>query len=316
MDYGKLAYLKAEELESRLSAPGRKLPAAAGFAPRTQLTGETELTALRASGAVAIVLKLTLSAAGPVSGRLSAAVNGLVFAETDVAFTGEYTELLIGAAEFSGEAMLSLFPENLSVAVLVRAEVLTVGGDGIGREASDFAVAQNETAVLAAVGRNMSVIGRILSADGTLGAETVLGRGSRFDVCGAADGFILAHNDATGNLWLKKLNNALETTAVLHAGGSVASPAVCVCDGRVWLAYARDGEIRLRTADAGLTKLSASVSAGFGRADGVRFVRGAPRPVAVVSEDGRCRLKFSEPETVLGATLAVTAGFTAEGKDD
>ena len=75
MDYGKLAYLKAEELESRLSAPGRKLPAAAGFAPRTQLTGETELTALRASGAVAIVLKLTLSAAGPVSGRLSAAVN-------------------------------------------------------------------------------------------------------------------------------------------------------------------------------------------------------------------------------------------------
>ena len=49
---------------------------------------------------------------------------------------------------------------------------------------------------------------------------------------------------------------------------------------------------------------------------GIRFVRGAPRPVAVVSEDGRCRLKFSEPETVLGATLAVTAGFTAEGKDD
>ena len=308
MDYGKLAYLKAEELESRLSAPGRKLPAAAGFAPRIQLTGETELAALRASGAVAVVLKLTLSSAAPVSGRLSAAVNGLVFAEAAVAFDGGHTELMIGAAEFTGEAMLSLVPENLSGAVLVRAEVLTVGGDGIGREASDFAVAENETAVLAAVGRDMSVIGRVLSADGTLGRETVLGRGSRFDVCGAADGFILAHNDATGNLWLKKLNNALETTAVLHAG--------CVCDGRVWLAYARDGEIRLRTADAGLTKLSASVAAGFGRADGVRFVRGAPRPVAVVSEDGRCRLKFSEPETVLGATLAVTAGFTAEGKDD
>ncbi len=315
MDYGKLAYLKAEELESRLSAPGRKLPAAAGFAPRIQLTGETELAALRASGAVAVVLKLTLSSAAPVSGRLSAAVNGLVFAEAAVAFDGGHTELMIGAAEFTGEAMLSLVPENLSGAVLVRAEVLTVGGDGIGREASDFAVAENETAVLVAVGRDMSVTGRILAADGTLGAETVLGRGSRFDVCGAPDGFILAHNDATGNLWLKKLNNALEMTAVLHAGGSAASPAVCMYDGRIWLAYARDGEIRLRAADAGLTALSAEVAAGFGRADGVRFVRGAPRPVAVVSEDGRCRLKFSVPETVCAAAFTVTAGFTAEGKD-
>lgn len=315
MDYGKLAYLKAEELESRISVQPRKLPAYAGFAPDVPLRDVVEIAEIKASGAVALVVKLTFSAAGEVSGRITAEIGGAAFSDASVSFSGEKTEVLIGAAEFSGAKTLALRPQNLSGAVLKRAEIVTVGGEGIGREASDFAVAESGTAVLAAYGRNMSVMGCLFSG-GEAVMEKELCRGSRFDVCGCGDGFILAHNDAAGNLWLKKYGSDLGETAVLYACKSAESPAVCSSGGRVFLMYIRDGAAYMRTADEALTRISGETETGFGRADAVKFVRGAPSPTAVVGWQEKCRLKFSQPETVREATMGLTAQFSAEGVDD
>lgn len=314
MDYGKMAYLKAEELEGRISVNTRRLPASASFAPSVPLRAPYRIAEIKGTGGIAVMVKLTLYAATAVDGRIAASLNGVTFADCRVTFTGTHSEVLLGAAELSGGAILALEPSGLAAARLERAEVVTIGGDGVGKEVSDFAVAESGGHVLAVFGRSMSVIGRPI-ADGALGDEHVLGRGNALDACGCPDGYYLVYDDPLGNLWVKRLDATLQETATAYAGRDVTSPAVFADGDGVYLAFVQDGEVYVRTCTADLRFVGEPVAAGFGYADGVAFVRGAPTPMLIVQSRGKCYLKTAESGERTDGTVGFAAACTLEGID-
>lgn len=314
MDYGKMAYLKAEELEGRISVNTRRLPASASFAPSVPLRDSYRIAEIKGTGGIAVMVKLTLYAAAAVDGRIAASLNGVTFADCRVAFTGTHAEVLLGAAELAGGAVLAIEPENLAAARLERAEVVTIGGDGVGKEVSGFAVAESDRGILAVFGRSMSVIGRPVT-DGTLGSERVLGRGNALDACGFEDGYYLVYDDPLGNLWVKRLDADLSETATAYAGRGVTSPAVFADSAGVYLAFVQDGEVYVRTCTTDLRFIGESVATGFGYADGVAFVRGAPTPMLIVQSRGKCYLKTAEAGERTDGTVGFTVNCTLEGKD-
>ena len=88
MDYGKIAYLKTEDIERRLNAitsSNKSGCESCTVNPELDLRqGVYEVTEVSAEGTVTILLKATLRANADVSERLCLLVNGLVAGTSDV----------------------------------------------------------------------------------------------------------------------------------------------------------------------------------------------------------------------------------------
>ena len=309
MDYGKMAYLKTEELEARLLSSRRESVAVpALYRVRSEAeTARMTLLSVRGANAVAVIVKLRFTSGG---GTVHLSIGGLRAASARLR-DGEDSAVMFGA----GRGDVELDVSDLSGGARdIEADILLPeGASGVQESESKLkmAVSGDRYAICRIVGGDVELIG----CDSCFGDRTRLkaGRGKYADVCAAGGGFCLVYGDFSGRLWSVALDARLNVRARSLIGSAPPSFDITAIGDRVYLFFAADGKIKYfsfayplgtRPPDRTLDIKS--------KADRVYAVKGAS-PIALVLSDGE-NLSLLKEETSAAATgsLAITVRGNAE----
>lgn len=307
MDYGKLAYMKAEELEARMRPAVRQGAANAGFTPDAAADG-LRLTEIRVGGSAVLLVKLTLYAPADLAATLELTLDGMTIADAAVSLQKDvrHTEMVMGCVDLSGTGILALRCDDARVTV-ERVEIGLVGDSaGVTREASDFRFARRASG--GAAGLATSQVITVYPVAGGIGTGKTLCRGNSFDLCATPEGYAVLNCDPVGNLWLRTLDEDLTETGAVRVGDALDSPTLTFTDGRLVGAGLIGGSIVVFSA----VENAVTFPVPFGGAvDAVYFVKDAPRPILAVTSGGKVFIKTAADVPMGNETVAVKAQLYA-----
>lgn len=307
MDYGKLAYMRTEELEARITPTPVNDAVAAGFTPDAPLDG-LKLTSLSVGGSAIILIKLVLSASDDVSAAISATFGGLTIADAQISLSrGEKkSELLIGCVNFSGDGEVMLHCDDSRVTAH-RVEVGLVGASArVTREAADFRFAEKGTRGLAAVGTSQVVT--VYPVAKGIGDGCAVCRAPSFDLAATDDGFKLLSVDTAQNLWLYTLDAFGVPQNVERIGDAVESPTLWIHGDDALAAGIIDGQAVVFKP----CPFAARFPVGFDKkADGVFLVKDALTPLVALTSGGKIFLKAALDTNLGRENISVTASIRA-----
>ncbi len=217
MDYGKLAYIKAEEMESRLASLFSSTQTGSAVYSASPLfdftTGEYYLTSTTGNGKVTLFCTATLRGDGETTGKLELKINGLTLVEKEVSLsTGESKEFtLIGIVNLYSPSSVSL--ASNANATLTRTQIL-VSGNGVkasisGANASVDKSNGGKWAIADSKDNNVCV--RLFSEEtGEFSEDYYFGAGSSVSLCKGASGFVLGFCDERANAFVVFLSEELQ----------------------------------------------------------------------------------------------------------
>lgn len=307
MDYGKMAYMKAEELEARIKTPAPSTAASVGFAPDAPAK-DLPLTAVKLSGSAIVLVKTTLYSRESVEATMTLYIDGMAAADATVRLTADvpHTEILMGCVNINGAAALRLDCDDGRV-LAKRVEVGLIGtAAGVTREASDFRLAYSAAGTAAAVASSSVITAYPVTE--AIGEGKSLCRGRAFDLCATDDGYALVNNDLAGNLWLRRLSPALDTLSCVRLCDALDSPTVACFDGRLYVAAVRDGQAYVFNAAENAVRFPVPF---VGTVDSVHFVKNAPRPILAIGSGGKVFLKTAVDRALGGFSVRVTPSIAA-----
>lgn len=304
-DYGRLAYLKAEELEGRISS-APPMPETVKLSARIEqyLSEEAEIGGVYASGTVAAVFKLTLFCAARAEGTVKILADGRICASALVTAEGRVETVLLTSVRTEGERRFSVQGEGLSSVKLISADAVFVGVNASPASyASAVAAVSSAHTAVGAIFGGVAAVKRVYPESGSFSAETELGRAKAFDIKAVAGGFIAALCDRSGNLFGMELDPDLNIKRVTPLGDGGQSVAVHAGENRAVIAVVRGGKIFAASASLNLSGTGTFREVEFPSAvDRVSFsAEGAPAALAIES-GGKCFLKLCEEEKSLRGT--------------
>ncbi len=238
MDYGKLAYLKADELEARInSGTAAKFPPPALY--RTSFkTASGRVRLLEGGGTgTAVIVKVSAKNAGDV--RLY--IGGLRAASARLSGS-DLPAVMFGAGSGDVEMEFSSFEggaKNVDIQLL-----LPVGTAAASGRASELNMARSgEKCLISSVdGGDVKVEMCDGKYENRLGAET--GRGVRADVCAAGSDFCVVYSDVHGLLWSVAVSGELKVLARSLLGEAPENFGITYANKRVYVFFARDGKAK------------------------------------------------------------------------
>lgn len=301
MDYGKMAYLKTEELEAKLGASVKS----SSFSPalyRLRLdeeSGVVTVLEVDKKSETAVIAKVEATSGGGVLhlniGRLRAASGELK--------SGQGSCIMFGAG--SGDIELD-FSDISGGAKIISVELLLPGGAAVKRERKSrlkMAVCGDRYAICRVENGGVELIG----CDSELGDLTryKAGMGTHADVCRAGAGFCLVYADGGGRLWSVALSNRLELVSRSLLGDAVGEFSVTTVGDRVYLFFGSDGKVKYFSfAYPSGTRPDESEIDYAGRVDRADAVKDS-EPIALVLESGG-KLSLLKEETAASANAVFT----------
>lgn len=302
MDYGRLAYLKADELESRLSALSQNTNDGSAVYTVSPLfdftTGEFVLSELAGRGDVVLFCLLELRADGDASGKLRLKLNGLSCAEKTIELkkgeTGEYTLMSVVSLDSSASVTLGFDGD----ATLLRAQLLASGG-GVKMSISGGACSCDKHGSVWAVAdcRDANVRVRLFD-EGTalMGEELYFGSGSSVSICDGSNGFVLCYVDERMNVFAVFMSDELaeQRRVFICENGSDVSVGR-TADGYV-CAVVRDGHVDCYVFDDGTLCSMSTPVANESSAKSVSFVKNSATPVLVITTPDKSYIKTAATE--------------------
>lgn len=323
MDYGKLAYLKADELESRLndSLKASKNSVCTDYTVNPVFDfkcGDYPLSEIRADGSVTLFVRMTVRADSDITGgEVKTLINGLkaggsVFG----AASGNTVELFVMCAiNVSGTASVSLSSDSdctlMSCQLLLSGEGAAISGRG-GDSAADCLDGK-----WALVTSSDDYVNAYLFTEEnfTLANPVYIGTGRRADVAAGKSGFCIAFVDAAKNPFLTLTDPELNVISTVFAGGEAERVAVAACGDGFVFATLSDGKIAVRYVDAHGGMSEPEAVDVTGAPERISFVKAAERPELIVYADKRSYLKCAPFEHGGSDVIDLTAGVTLLGTD-
>lgn len=312
MDYGKLAYLKAEELEQRLLNFGRDeesrslhisatLNGASGYIPIAIVSG---------TGSVGYVAKVY--AAQSVGKKAGISVGGVVSGEAEVNDNGE--AIVIGCAVLGGGETVGLNTD----AEVDRVEIVFCGNASVAARAIEVdAVGLDDTAgiITSSIGKvRLTIADASALNKGVDAAEgKVAGFGTSAAIAAYSDCFIIAYANESGITVAKADKSGLISEIhEIAIEGNITDVAVGRMDSRLVIAYIVDGEIAYGNYDADTGILFGGSRSGI-RADKVMLC--GEENFLIFSAGGKCFLKEFEKTLVAEAKVKMKIGVYANSED-
>lgn len=321
MDYGKLAYMKVEELGARLSNSATEQidegGAYAVIAPYSVLTNGTEipLTEIVGKGRITLVVKVTMRRdAAMAKGILTLKADGKIAAlQSAVGEKGEVTYVLLTSVYSTGLLPLSLACEGNFDAVLIRTEVAALGsGLSLGRRQSDWSADYigDGTKAAAAVVFDESVLVAPVTG-GAIGAFASAGMGHTLDFAAVGTGFNLAYFDDMGNFWGVRYDSDLNELTRNYLGESGEDVSIGTYGEKLVVARLVNGKLYTRITDLEFGGGGDEVETDIGlRADKIRFVRHSNPPILTVFSDGIAYLKIPAAEYSSDKVFSLVSDFS------
>lgn len=301
MDYGKMAYLKAEELEARISTSARR-QSQRFFRARPFQTFNDKKTLLSYSGgAFAVIVTVCINSQG---GRAYLAVGGLRAAENE--FAPGRTERTFMAAS-AGTGRLTLINDTLKNAVLERYEVLFVGDEpDVSEDGGSCALARSGADYALATAADCDV--DVVKCDSRFVKSVTLkaGRGEYADVCACGDGFYIVYGDVYGVLWGVAADSGLNVLSRNFLGENVGKLSVAAYEDFIAVAFVQDGRAKYFTTAFPNGVRSDVLDVEFnGTVQGVKLVKGAAAPALLIESSGKVFLLKAQEEKRGKDTFAV-----------
>lgn len=316
MDYGKLAYIKAEELEARLLAGERRFSsessASLSVQPNALLTEGYTAAYVRAGGRVTVFAAVTVRVdAGQVS-EVVLSVGGHKACSAPICGEiGEWRELLLFCSAYAGgDAEVTVSADGectlMSCRLLVSGSdarlVRTGGSANTDRSGEVWALAECEGDDVRAY--------LFTEENFALSDPVYLGTGMRADVAGGADGFAFAYADDLGQVFVVFAGLDLTVKRRVFVTGGGRDAAIAACENGWLLAVVTDAGIDFFALgeDGGF---SAPMSLISGKnIERVHFVKNCFPPAIVVGERDRSYLVRCEREYGGSAAMGVSGEMT------
>lgn len=318
MDYGKSAYLKAEELEARLNSTakvaGRESSVCRTVRPLAEIGNSPCFVArIKGEGALALFVQATLTDA-PEAGELAVIVGGLKAGAA--AFTpadGRAEAFVMCSAYVDGYA--DVFVSASVPATLRECRVLVYGA---GAETGSFG---GEAAVDGGHGKWALVFSEqndvkaclFTEENFALGDSVYLGTGTMADVAATEQGYLFVYVDGERNLFAVRTDDSLALVSrTLVAQNSEGCAAARYRGGAV-IAGIFGGETRCFVMDGGGgLSLPFTLNTGV-TATRVRFVKNIDPPRIIVSAEAGSFLLSCEEENGGKSALNAAVSLSVSG---
>ncbi len=321
MDYGKLAYLKADELENRLNnslkATERSVCTEYTVSPVFDFkSGEYSVSDIRADGSVTLFMRMTVCADSDITnGEIAVLINGLAAGKSTFGLsTGEKTELFIMCAVYvSGVAAVSL--SSGADCTLLCCQLLISGADAeISGRGGDSAVDIFKDKWALVTSSDDYVNAYLFTEDDfKLENPKYIGTGRHADVAAGKDGFCIAYVDTAANVFIAMTDGELNVLFGRFVDSGAERVAVSAYGAGFVLAELSQGKITVRYVDANGGTSEPSLVDVTGAAERIGFVKSAERPELIVYADGRSYLKCAAVEHGGADTVNVSADIFLEG---
>lgn len=318
MDYGKLAYMKVEDLESRLNVKTEnKAGSVAAFAtyyPVYNLAaGEFPLSALTADGQVNILLKITVRRDKAIKNKkIKLTVNDMIAAAEKVdGIEGESDYIIMANVNVSGSSQLKIQPDEALDCTLIKAQLSVMGGNAIlSRKLNDWNAdfILDGLGVVAMVKEEYIYLCKI--SEGKVGEKLACGRGHILDICAGKNEFYIVYCDDNDNMWGVTYGAELAIKSRRYLGGGAACVAVSFGDSDLTIAYLSGNKLYCRICDnmfGGLTEPQL-IDTGLS-CDNIKFVKHSNSPMLTVTSNGTSYLKLSGDEHKNGDSVTLHGGF-------
>lgn len=296
MDYGKIAYLKVTDLESRqtFAAAGKQISRSYTITPSYSFAGGAfSLVTLSASGDCALIVKARVTVAEGEGGELFLTADGIRLCSQRVV-SGEQNVILIGVAGGYGEACVEIDCD--CACVLDSCEMVAVGEGGEFTRLGGGLAADKCGDVWAAVySENDYVYAYIFSEnDFTSGEKKFMCAGHIADVCKCGDGFAVATADRAGNVRLIVTDCAGNALKEFYVNTEATAIAVCeVESGVVGIVTVANGDVFAAECDIEKNAVTTPTKCDFAlSAKDVRFVKNSSPVMLIVQTDSGCVMRF------------------------
>lgn len=303
MDYGKIAYLKVDELENRLAvSTDSKRVLCGSFTVNPMFDfrrGDCFISDVRAGGGVTIFLRAFVRADESVTdAELSVKINGLKAGYTAFsAAQGETRDcFVICAASIDGTAVVSLSADKLNC-TLVSCQIVISGADAdIARTGGDASADKCGNVWALVFSRDDYVYAcAFTEPDFSDASPVTVGTGSRCDVTATEDGFAVAYVDVCGNTFVDFTDTAMTVKSKQYVGSGAEAVAITRYNDGFALAELLSGKAYCRYVYDGGCSQPFAVDVGE-EVKGVGFVKNALPPVLTISTLNRNLLKNCETE--------------------
>lgn len=314
MDYGQLAYIKAEEIEAYLrnsekNAEKRNTLRAA-FYPRCAIQGGYAPCSLYGSGAVGLTVVLMLSAPQGCDGEKVRLYCG------DMA--AAYTTVTLGAGDRAQFTLLaSVYPSDTQT-LCVRSE-----GNSLLLEEMEILADGNDVTLTSSYAgcKSDCLDGKaylLCAENGYIylhiagdGQKTDVGHGNVFDIVATPTALCVVYADDNGNLWGVTYTAALEETKRVYLGDAPQRVAVGRDVGGLRLAGIWERKVYFCLCAEDFTGRTEWAQADFAtEADDVYFGKQTTRPVLFLRRGGGLYAKLPLPKTESRAAVCVAPAVT------
>lgn len=296
MDYGKIAYLKVTDLESRQTsaATERQISRSYTVTPSYSFSGGAfPLVTLSASGDCALIVKARITVDAGKSGELFLSAGGIRLCSQRVV-SGEQIVILIGAARISGEPRVEINCD--CAAVLNSCEIVAVGAGGeFTRTGGGLAADKCGDVWTAVYSENDYVYAYIFSEsnfDG--GVKKLMCAGHIADVCKCGDGFAVATADRAGNVRLLITDYKGNSLKEFYISAEASAIAVSeVESGVVGIITVKNGDVFAIECDIEESAVTLPEKCDFSlAAKDVRFVKNSSPVMLIIQSDSGCVMRF------------------------
>lgn len=316
MDYGKIAYLKAEELENRLSLMGAKSAreACTDFTAKPVFDlsgGEYFVGNVSAGGSAFFFVRAEVRLDSDVNdGRFDVLVNGLSAGGCELGgVKGETKTLFVMCAAYiNGTARAEVTAYGADCTLISCQLLISGAGADIARTGGAAATDNSGDVWLVVTGDDGYITARSFTEDNFELSEPIyIGAGTCGDVAGGNNCFAVSYIDPAGNVFVVMLDTDLNFSGRTYVCAGAKSAAIGSYRDGFILACGDGSGIEFRYVDAG-GGVSAAVSretiAGASR---IGFVKKANPPMLTVTESGRSYVKFALVEHGGDDVIRVTA---------
>lgn len=318
MDYGKIAYLKTEDIERRLNAISvidKNQCSSFTVSPSFDLRqGIFDVTQVSANGAVTIIAKVVLRANMDVSEKFCLLVNGLVAGVSEVNFKqGEITEKIIMCSAFvTGNASLSVSCDaNM---ILESVQVLCLGASVNLQKSNGSASLEKcgDTWVLVSCENDDVKVYFFSEENFVLTSPYFLGTGKSGDVTAWKSGYAFCYTDRSGNTFVRVVDKNMSGVFTQVVATNSESSAITSCDGCLIVAYCEKGKVYVVRVDGNGGKSQPLLVKSAIKCSSLSFVKNASKPTLILYDGQRSVMKnatTSEKRTdVISLALIIAFG--------
>lgn len=320
MNYGKLAYLRLDEIENAISSFETSLTKnySANYTPNTIISTNNSYSIAEISGDGVINIVVTFDVDTIASGSIELYLDDLLIGSCVAQSISRNQYIIMDTLELEGGGILKVKGDESYQADLYCISLMVHGeGAYIKRSDIDVALVESATYCGSCYSDGTNVYLQKYDVSTALADDAIqICFGTTFDMdCDDSDNFFIASIDRYDvfSLYVVDSDDNVSQTILPYEADSAA---IAYCSGTAVIAYVSSGVCKYVEVDVATKTISNEMDLDVSvTASDVHFVKNREYPMMIINSDDKLLMITSEPEFTLSETVSVVINASLEVED-